>query len=145
MFKCGLQSSAIALLVAASSFSGGVKAQESSTGKQMPPIYGVVTNPSIPMGCSYVIDDWRDGVIGWLDVDSNVLRVAIDGELRAFSFRGFQGDVLLGETDAYKVRVTPIKVLMKGYEYSETKETLHIINKESGLQSRLIVRVKQVC
>jgi len=126
-------------------FAGGVKAQESSTVKQFPPVYGVVTNPSIPRGCSYVIDDWRDGVIGWLDRDSNSLRVAIDGELRVFSFRGFQGDVLLGETDAYKVRVTPIKDLMNGYEYSESKQTLQILNKTSRLQSSLIVRVKQGC
>jgi len=145
MFKRGLLSSAITLLVSASLFAGGVKAQESSTVKQFPPVYGVVTNPSIPRGCSYVIDDWRDGVIGWLDRDSNSLRVAIDGELRVFSFRGFQGDVLLGETDAYKVRVTPIKDLMNGYEYSESKQTLQILNKTSRLQSSLIVRVKQGC
>jgi hypothetical protein len=145
MFKRGLLSSAITLLVAASSFSGGVRAQESSTGQQIPPAYGVVTNPSIPMGCSYVIDDWRDGVIGWLDTDINVLRVAIDGELRAFSIREFQGYVLVSENDAYKVSVTPIKDLMRGHEYSESKQTLKIFNKTSRLQSSLIVRVKQGC
>ena len=120
-----------------------------------------IDRDKLPVGCSYTLDDWKSNYLLWAPYTSesqyiyesqtnlkDALIVKIDGEIRQIPISGTKDprpDIITAASDQYTVKINNQTWQAVGYEVSETKAVIKVVNNETEAQTQLIVRATSGC
>ena len=115
------------------------------------PQISALPDSSLPMGCSYSLDDWKGNMLGWApyqyegNTQANNLLMSIDGEVRELPISSRSENHISAYDGRYYVDIRTPSWKRVGSELSQARATLLLRNTRAYIETNILVRASQGC
>jgi len=106
---------------------------------------------SLPMGCSYSLDDWKENTLAWAayqyeaNTQPSNLLMSIDGVVRELPINSRSDDHITAFDGRYYVDIRTPNWKRVGSELSQSRATLLLRNTRAYIETIIVVRASQGC
>lgn len=122
-----------------------------SQAQTIKPQISALPDSSLPMGCSYSLDDWKGNMLAWAqyqyegNTQPNNLLMSIDGVVRELPINSRSENHISAYDGRYYVDIRTPSWKRVGSELSQARATLLLRYTRAYIETNIVVRASQGC